>query len=128
MLSKHHILVVDDDESIRRIVQDVLEWEGYSVQVASDGLDALGSIEREPPSLILLDMRMPVLNGWEFVQELSKRGVRIPIIVMTAAVNAQKWADEVGADAYLAKPFDLADLIDLVARLHSTGTGASDAL
>jgi len=112
------ILVVDDDEAIRRIVQDVLEWEGYRVEVAGDGLEALDSIDRSPPSLILLDMRMPVLDGWEFVQELTKRGVRVPIIVMTAAVNAQQWATEIGADAYLAKPFDLVDLIDLVARLH----------
>ena len=112
------ILVVDDDEAIRRIVLDVLEWEGYRVEVAGDGLEALDLIDRSPPSLILLDMRMPVLDGWEFVQELTKRGVRVPIIVMTAAVNAQQWATEIGADAYLAKPFDLVDLIDLVARLH----------
>jgi len=112
------ILVVDDDEAIRRIVLDVLEWEGYRVEVAGDGLEALDLIDRSPPSLILLDMRMPVLDGWEFVQELTKRGVRVPIIVMTAAVNAQQWATDIGADAYLAKPFDLVDLIDLVARLH----------
>ncbi len=108
------ILVVDDDEAILDIVSDVLRLEGYPVETAIDGEAALEAVERRRPLLVLLDMRMPRLDGWGFANALRERGIRLPILVMTAARDAAGWADEIGAQGYLAKPFDVAQLVEAV--------------
>jgi two-component system chemotaxis response regulator CheY len=114
------VLVVDDDEAIRELVTQILETEGYRVATASNGAEALETLERhrqrdpEWPSVILLDMRMPVLDGWGVARELRGRGFSIPIVVMTAARDARSWAAEIDAHGYLAKPFDLDDLLAAV--------------
>ena len=108
------ILVVDDDEAILDVVSDVLRLEGYPVETAIDGEAALAAVERSRPLLVLLDMRMPRLDGWGFARALRERGIRLPILVMTAARDAAGWADEIGAEGYLAKPFDLAQLVEAV--------------
>lgn len=108
---------MDDDPSILSTVQDILEMEGYPVQTATNGADALRWFERIIPSMVLLDMRMPILDGWDFARALKLRGVDVPILVMTAAQDARRWAEEIGATGYLAKPFDLADLLSAVERL-----------
>ena len=113
------ILVVDDDESIRQTVSEILEVEGYQVAAAANGEEALVRLEETPPALVLLDMRMPVLDGWGFARVLRERGIRLPILVMTAAQSARTWAEEIGADGYVAKPFDLQDLLDQVQRLSA---------
>jgi two-component system, chemotaxis family, chemotaxis protein CheY len=115
------ILVVDDDLSIRLAVTEILEFEGYQVTTAANGAEALETIERVRPSLVLLDMRMPVLDGWGFARELRKRGVKLPILVMTAAQSASRWAAEIGAQGYLAKPFDLVDLLRAVGEAQTDG-------
>ena len=116
-----HILVVDDDANIRDLVADILNGEGYTIETARNGTEALRAIERDGPSLVLLDMRMPDLNGWDFAREMRKRGLRACIVVMTAARDARRWAEEIGADGYLAKPFDLRDLLLTVERLRRPG-------
>ncbi|HET7636642.1 MAG TPA: response regulator [Candidatus Limnocylindria bacterium] len=108
------ILVVDDDEAILHIVADVLRFEGYRVETALDGAQALQVVERSSPRLVLLDMRMPLLDGWGFARVLRERGIHLPILVMTAARDAAGWAAEIGAEGYLAKPFDIAELLDAV--------------
>jgi CheY-like chemotaxis protein len=113
----NYVLIVDDDDAIRDLVSDVLDAEGYSVATARNGADALQFIEQERPALVLLDMRMPILDGWGFAHAVKQRGWAVPIIVMTAASDAQQWANEIGAESYLAKPFDLNDLLSSVARV-----------
>ena len=108
------ILVVDDDSSIRETVSEVLNMEGYRVQTARNGLEALRAIEDRAPRLVLLDMRMPLLDGWGFARALRERGLDLPIVVMTAARDARRWAQEIGARGYLAKPFELGDLLSAV--------------
>ena len=115
-MSDLHVLVVDDEADIRATVSAMLEIEGYAVTEAANGADALQAVERQPPDLILLDMRMPVLDGWGFAAELRHRGHRIPIVVMTAARDAARWAAEIAAVAFVAKPFGLDDLITAVER------------
>jgi CheY-like chemotaxis protein len=115
------VLVVDDDASIRSVVGEALDMVGYRVLVAADGAEALRVLERERPCAVLLDMRMPVMDGWGFAREARRRGHRIPIAVMTAADNAQSWCDEVEGDACLAKPFDVGALFDTVERLCRAG-------
>ena len=111
-----HVLVVDDDPSIRAVVQDILDMEGCEVASAANGREAVDHIQRTPPGVVLLDMNMPVLDGWGVARELKERGIDVPIVVMTAAVSAQRSRDEIGAIACLAKPFDLDDLLDAVMR------------
>jgi two-component system chemotaxis response regulator CheY len=111
------ILVIDDDPSILSTVSDILEFEGFPVTTASNGAEGLRCLEQVTPSLVLLDMRMPIVDGWEFARTLRERGIVLPIVVMTAAQDARRWAQEIGANGYLSKPFDLADLIDTVKRL-----------
>ena len=85
---------------------------------AEHGAAALQIVASTTPAVILLDMRMPVMDGWEFAQAYRERpGPRAPIIVFTAARDAAERASEIWADAHLAKPFSLDDLIELVERL-----------
>ncbi len=116
------ILVVDDDQAILEIVADVLRFEGYRVETALDGAEALEAVERSSPTLVLLDMRMPLLDGWGFARTLRERGIELPILVMTAARDAASWAEEIGARGYLAKPFDIGELLDAV-RGHAGSLG-----
>jgi DNA-binding response OmpR family regulator len=111
------ILVVDDDPSIVEIVSQILISEGHDVVSAENGAVALAKADGE--GLVLLDMRMPVLDGWGFAREFRAAGKRSPIVVMTAAENARRWAEEIGADGYLAKPFEIDALIAAVER-HAT--------
>jgi CheY-like chemotaxis protein len=108
------ILIVDDDPTILKVVRDILESEGYRVRVATNGAAALHAILDVKPSLVLLDMRMPIVNGWDFVREIRARNIAVPIVVMTAARDAEAWANEIGAVGFLAKPFDLPDLLQAV--------------
>jgi CheY-like chemotaxis protein len=119
------ILVIEDDLDLLGLVELLLRDAGYRVRTASDGLQALERVSEEMPGLILLDMRMPVMNGWEFAHEFRARhGRACPIVVVTAAENAQLRAAEVEAEAWLAKPFDLDDVLRTVARFISQPSGA----
>ncbi len=115
------VLVVDDDTSILDTVSSILSGEGYDVVSASSGQEALDAVERKVPLLILLDMRMPVMDGWAVARALRGQGITVPIVVMTAAESAQRWADEVGAEGYLAKPFGLDELLATVERFRGSG-------
>jgi CheY-like chemotaxis protein len=91
--------------------------EGYAVQCAADGAAALAQIEHCSPDLILLDMKMPVMDGWEFAREYRRKSIpRAPIVVITAATDASRRAVEIGADGYLSKPCDLEELFRTVQR------------
>jgi DNA-binding response OmpR family regulator len=111
------VLIVDDDPSIRAVLADVLAFEGYRVLTAQNGEQALRWLDQEVPHLVLLDMRMPVMNGWDFAAALRDRGVALPICVMTAARDARAWAGEINAAGFLAKPFDMTELLAAVGGL-----------
>jgi len=111
------VLVVEDDPDLVDLMAVILQDAGYRVATATDGLEALARIEAEMPSLILLDMRMPRMNGWEFAGEFRSRWDRsCPIVVVTAAENARLRAEEIGADGWLEKPFELEDVVRMVER------------
>lgn len=112
------VLVVDDEPGIRATVAEMLSVEGYTVDEAANGADALAAVERHPPDLVLLDLRMPVLDGWGFVAALRKRGMQVPIVIMTAAHDLQRWADTIAASGTLAKPFGYDDLMAAVERVR----------
>ena len=110
--------MVDDDPSIVEIVTEILRSEGHEVVSAENGAEALAKVNGE--ALVLLDMRMPVLDGWGFARQFRASGKSSPIVVMTAAENARRWAEEIGAAGYLAKPFEIDALIAAVER-YATG-------
>jgi CheY-like chemotaxis protein len=116
------VLVVDDDGSIRSFVTHALSEEGYRVWQAASGTDALTAVARASLDLILLDVRMPGVDGWQVLDELrSASGHQTPVVVMTASYTGQDRALQSGAQGYLAKPFELTDLLDCVdlhSRLH----------
>jgi CheY-like chemotaxis protein len=111
------ILVIDDDPAIRATVAEILMSEGYAVATATNGADGLHSLEKIDPALVLLDMRMPIMDGWGFARAIQARGIDIPILVMTAAQDARRWAHEIGAEGYIAKPFDVSALLNAVETL-----------
>ena len=117
MRTGKRILVVDDDESIREFVEMALTDDGYEVATAADGAGALAVLEGFDASLILLDMRMAGMDGWSFAEAYKRIPGRAPILVLTAARDAAVSAAEIEADAFLAKPFELRQLLGLVARL-----------
>lgn len=111
------VLVVEDDPDLVAVLEMVLEESGRRVITAREGGAALDRVGEEMPGLILLDMRMPGMNGWEFAREFQTRhGRACPIVVVTAAENARRRAQEIGADGWLSKPFDLDEVLALVAR------------
>jgi CheY-like chemotaxis protein len=110
------ILVVDDDPDLREFLQLTLRSMGFEVTSAANGQEALADIEGHDPDLILLDMKMPVMNGWEFCRALEDRDSRTPIVVLTAAPDPAGRAAEVHAEGWLGKPFDYADLEAVVRR------------
>jgi CheY-like chemotaxis protein len=120
------VLVVDDDTSILDTVSAILSGEGYDVVSAASGQEALDAVARKQPLLILLDMRMPIMDGWAVARALRGQGIDVPIVVMTAAESAKRWADEVGAEGYLAKPFGLDELLATVERFREPRGGRAN--
>lgn len=125
------VVVVDDDEAIRSVLFDVLNDAGHPVYLAANGADALKVIVclsacspgRLP--LVLLDLWMPVTDGWEVAAALKARSLRVPIIVITAASNPEACADQIGAAGVLAKPFDLVQLDAEIERVLAVHTASS---
>jgi DNA-binding response OmpR family regulator len=109
-----YILVIDDEPGILEITAEILEYEGYQVEKAANGQEGLQILSQVHPELVMLDMRMPVLDGWGFAKVLHNTGSTVPILVLTAALDAKRWAEEINADAYLGKPFDLNELLAVV--------------
>ena len=107
------ILIVDDEPEIVRGLEDNLRFEGYQTSTAADGREALAVAAREAPDLILLDIMMPGLSGWDVCRELRSRGIDVPIIMLTARGEEGDRVRglELGADDYITKPFSLRELL-----------------
>jgi CheY-like chemotaxis protein len=114
-------MAVDDDPVIRGLLEVNLELEGHDVVTAVDGRDALDKVRADPPDLILLDVMMPNVDGWQVAAELkgdpATKG--IPVVFLSArAMDADvRKGTELGVESYVTKPFDPIDLMDLVNRL-----------
>lgn len=110
------ILVVEDDPGIRQGIADFLAFEGYAVDVAVNGEEALAYLRDRRPSLVVLDLVMPVMNGPQLLERLRREGLArgVPVAVMTAAMPGASSLPQ--ADAYLSKPFDLEELLAVVGR------------
>ncbi len=112
------ILVVDDEPSILQVLKMNLDLEGYTTSLAGDGETALKRIEMEHPDLVVLDIMMPVLDGWEVLRRIREMPLaRQPrVVVLTARAGDQHVEKglDLGADQYLTKPFDIDELLRVV--------------
>jgi CheY-like chemotaxis protein len=119
------VLVVDDELDIREAVTEVLSYEGHEVITACEGAEALRKCVALQPDLVLLDLMMPGMNGWEFrLAQLRDPAIAdIPVVVLSALGRVSN----IDALAFLPKPFGLDDLLDLVRRAARTGRGAAHA-
>ena len=114
-LAEKLVLVVEDDSDLRQTIQWLLEDEGFKVETASDGKEALERARQRKPSLVLLDMNLPILDGYGVASGLhSIYGSAISIVTMTADGRAAEKAQRIGAISYLSKPFELDTLINTV--------------
>ena len=108
------VLVVDDEAAIRDLLALILEGEGYEVACATDGLDALRVARDTPHDAILLDLKMPGIDGAEFARRYRRSGGHAPIVVITAARAAEDQVADIDLCGYLGKPFELQALLDAV--------------
>lgn len=117
----HRVLAVDDDPVIQRLLEVNLEMEGYEVRLASDGLQAVDAAKAFRPHVILLDVMMPNMDGWEACAQIKQDPELADTPVVFLSARAQdadiERGTELGAAAYITKPFDPIDLLDLVAEL-----------
>ncbi len=112
-----NVLVVDDQEAIRETLQTALDDEGFTVECASNGREALEILERWKPCVILLDLMMPVMDGWTFRAEQQRAGNTVPIVLLSAAGELDRYQEELGAAAIIPKPFDLDRVISAIERV-----------
>ncbi|MFH0799823.1 MAG: response regulator [Pseudomonadota bacterium] len=117
------ILVIEDEEDTRLFLKDRLEMNGYEVDQARNGQEGLERVRESRPDLILLDVMLPKMNGYQVCRQLKQDEATrtLPIIILTAKAEEsdQFWGKEIGCDDFVTKPFDLDELILKVARLLS---------
>jgi len=126
------VLVVDDERAVRESLRRALELEGYDVELAADGREALDRLEAGPdPDAVILDVLMPQVDGLEVCTELRRSGSRLPVLMLTARAEIENRVAglDAGADDYVTKPFALAELLArLRALLRRTSDGSGEAL
>ncbi|MCP9495876.1 MAG: response regulator [Pyrinomonadaceae bacterium MAG19_C2-C3] len=119
--NRQTILIVDDSDDIRSILAQMLEIDGYHVEQASDGTEALSTAERIRPNLILMDLRMPMMNGIAATRQLHEHAEtrEIPVVIVSG-LDSEMFRDaafSVGCAAFLTKPFSTHELQDILKRL-----------
>lgn len=125
-MSPKTILIVEDEMDINLMVTDLLTFAAYRVWSAPNGAEALRELQQGLPDLILLDMKMPVMDGWEFARRFHETyGRGAPIVVLTAAADAESRALEIDADGFIGKPFDIDEFLDIVGRMVRRGSSAA---
>jgi DNA-binding response OmpR family regulator len=126
--SLHHspelILVVDDDANVRESLANVLAQENYAVKLACDGRDALRQFLDEPPDLILLDVNMPDVTGWQTFQIMAHLYPFVPVMIITARPGQARRAAELGIAAFMEKPLDIPVLLRTVRELLDNPSSA----
>jgi len=119
-VDRKRVLVIDDDMPLRGMLAAALRQHGFQVLLAGDGEEGQRALKIHDPNVILLDLAMPKVNGWDFLQRLQETGWlgRVPIIVLSAHLHVDPQAVlQMGVAAILPKPFNLPELIDLIEHL-----------
>jgi two-component system OmpR family response regulator len=120
------ILIVDDDPVFPDAISTALMLAGFRTEIAHDGLEALEFIQRERPSLILLDVSMPVLDGRGLLRELAREGIKLPVVLVSAGQDGERIARKYGVAAYLQKPVALPRLLAAISACRSGGVFPAD--
>lgn len=124
---REEILVVDDDEKITSMLRRSLAFEGYAVRTANDGKQGLAAVMEKEPDLMILDVMMPYVDGWEVCRRIREAGSQFPILMLTAKDEVQDRVKglDLGADDYLVKPFALEEMLARVRALLRRKADAS---
>jgi two-component system, chemotaxis family, chemotaxis protein CheY len=125
--SRVRVLIVDDDFEFRYAIADALRNLGWEVRGAADGSDALGTLREWPPDVILLDLMLPMMDGWAFRFEAERQQAlgEIPIVITSGSADVQREAEKLKAAAALAKPFELDDLVRIIRDLLEGKTSSA---
>ncbi|HEV7663198.1 MAG TPA: response regulator [Chloroflexota bacterium] len=115
-MADSYVLVVDDDPAIRGLVADALRLEGYIVDIAAHGREALDAVRARRPATVILDLMMPVMDGFSFMEACHKEHLcrDVPIVVISAAQDVLRQLNDVTVHACIQKPFDLDYLVRTV--------------
>lgn len=122
MPEKPKVLIVDDEEPLRAVLSAELASEGYEVETASDGDEAMELVQSKPIDLVLLDIKMPRVDGFEVLRFIKKHYPQVKVIMLTAyadlssAIDSKRW----GAEDFVSKPYDLFDLLTTIERVLSS--------
>jgi CheY-like chemotaxis protein len=117
MLSRPRpVLIVDDDAETLAAERQLLAESGFRVVEAHDGAEALLMVQEDPPAVVVLDVQMPGMDGPSFARELRMGLRRVPLVILTGVADPRREADRCNAEAYLSKPFDAQELVNVVRR------------
>lgn len=121
MPAKNRIFVVDDEEALRTVLGSELEGEGYAVQMAGDGDEAIKILEKDTFDLILLDIKMPTVDGFEVLKFVKQHQPATKVIMLTGFADLKNAIEskKLGAEDFVSKPYDLVDLLTTVERVLS---------
>lgn len=123
-MSKKHILLVEDEENLLKTIRLNLELEGYDVSIARNGIEALNEFKKETFNLVILDVMLPEMNGFDVCEQIRKENTKIPILFLTAKGSSSDKIQglKLGADDYITKPFNLEELLLRVQILVKRGS------
>lgn len=114
-----HILIVDDEESIRVALQRLLEYNGFDARVAEDGFRALESLAEDPADVVLLDIKMPRISGFDVLKHIRQHHPGTKVVMLTGFADLKNAIEskKLGADDFVSKPYDLVDLLTTIERV-----------
>jgi DNA-binding NtrC family response regulator len=121
MAEKRKILVVDDEDALRTVLSAELNSEGYDVGTAADGIEALSELEKTRYDLVLLDIKMPNMNGFEVLKVIKEKHLGTKVIMLTGFADLKNAIEskKLGAEDFVSKPYDLVDLLTTIDRVMS---------
>ncbi|MEK7250812.1 MAG: response regulator [Bacteroidota bacterium] len=121
MAEKRKILVVDDEDALRTVLSAELNSEGYDVATAADGTEALAELQKSTFDLVLLDIKMPNMNGFEVLKVIKEKHTSTKVIMLTGFADLKNAIEskKLGAEDFVSKPYDLVDLLTTIDRVMS---------
>ena len=121
MLEKNKVLVVDDEEALRTVLSGELMSEGYEVRSAGDGDEAIANLEKERFDLVLLDIKMPRVTGFEVLKHIKEKYSDTKVVMLTGFADLKNAIEskKLGAEDFVSKPYDLVDLLTTIERVLS---------
>ena len=116
---KSSVLVVDDEEALRTVLSGELANEGYDVKAAADGDEAISEVEKSPFDLVLLDIKMPRMSGFEVLKYIKVNHAKTKVVMLTGFADLKNAIEskKLGADDFVSKPYDLVDLLTTIERV-----------